>query len=195
MKIIGLTGSIATGKSFVATQFRKKNIKIFSSDTEVSNLLLDINVINSIKESDELGCVIKNDVVDKKLLSNIAFKDIKILKKLEDILHPLVNDKTINFIKEFKNEKIILLEIPLLFEKKYQKFCNKIITTYCSDKTQKERALRRSNIDIDRLNFIIKQQMHGNLKAKITDYLVYTDISYQYTFNQIDQIFLKEGVK
>ena len=82
MKIIGLTGSIATGKSFVATQFRKKNIKIFSSDTEVSNLLLDINVINSIKKSDELGCVIKNDAVDKKLLSNIAFKDIKILKKL-----------------------------------------------------------------------------------------------------------------
>lgn len=195
MTIIGLTGSIATGKSFVADKFRKKNIKIFSSDSEVSKLLLDREVINDIKNSDDFHSVIKNETVDKDLLSNIVFKDIKILKKLEGILHPLVNHRMKNFIEEFGNEKVILLEIPLLFEKQYQSLCNKVITTYCSDRTQKERALRRKNIDINRLNFIIKQQMHGNVKARMTDYLVYTDISYQYTINQIDQIFLKEGIK
>ena len=195
MKIIGLTGSIATGKSFVAEQFRKESIKIFSSDTEVSNLLLEREVINIIKETDDLNYVVQNGVVDKNLLSNIVFKDIQNLKKLEDILHPLVNNRMTKFIEKFKNEKIIVLEIPLLFEKKYQILCNKVITTYCSDKTQKERALRRKNIDISRLSFIKKQQMHGNIKAKITDYLIYTDISYEYTLNQVEQIFLKEGIK
>ncbi len=194
MKILGLTGSIATGKSFVAEEFRKKKVKIFSSDQEVANLLLEPRVSIIIKATPELANSIKDDLVDKVLLSNIVFNNIKALKKLEDILHPLINEKRTSFIEENIKEKIILFEIPLLFEKSYQSSCDKIITTCCSDKTQKERALRRKNIDINRLSFIIKQQMPSNIKARLTDYLIYTDISYQYTRNQIEQIFFKEGL-
>ena len=194
MKILGLTGSIATGKSFVAEEFRKKKVKIFSADQEVANLLLEPRVSIIIKSTPELANSIKDDLVDKVLLSNIVFNNIKALKKLEDILHPLINEKRNSFIKENIKEKIILFEIPLLFEKSYQSSCDKIITTCCSEKTQKERALRRKNIDINRLSFIIKQQMPSNIKARLTDYLIYTDISYQYTRNQIEQIFFKEGL-
>jgi dephospho-CoA kinase len=77
----------------------------------------------------------------------------------------------------------------------YQSLCYKVITTYCSEKTQKERALRRKNIDNKRLEFIIKRQMASNIKAKLTDYLVYTDISYAYTEKQIEEILFKEGIK
>lgn len=87
-----------------------------------------------------------------------------------------------------------MCEIPLLFEKNYQSFCYKVIATCCSDKTQIERALRRKNIDTERLNFIKKHQMHSNLKAKLANYVIYTDISYQYTRDQLEQIFLKEGI-
>jgi dephospho-CoA kinase len=193
MKIIGLTGSIATGKSFVAEIFRRRNIEVFSSDAAVGDILKEKEVINIIKNDRFLKEVIKNDIIDKELLSNLVFKDLKLLEILENILHPLVAKKRDEFF--LKNNKYGILEVPLLFEKNYQVLCDKVITTYCSDKTQIERALRRKNIDKNRLNFIIKRQMPGNIKAKHTDYLVYTDISYEYTEKQIDEILSKEGIK
>jgi dephospho-CoA kinase len=195
MKILGLTGSIATGKSYVAEIFRQNNIIVFSSDKEVSNLLQDLIVIESIKNSSMLSPCLKDQQVCKNILSNIVFNNNNALNELEEILHPLVNKKREEFILNNKDQKFMLFEVPLLFEKGYQKFCDRIITTYCSEKTQKERALRRKNIDENRLSFIIKQQMPGNEKAKLTDYLIYTDISYQYTKQQIEELFLKEGIK
>lgn len=195
MKILGLTGSIATGKSFVADIFRELNIMVFSSDKEVAKLLEDSKVIAKIKENSNLFLSIKEDVIDKNILSNIVFNNNNTLKELEEILHPLVEIRRKEFIDENREEKFILFEVPLLFEKSYQSSCYKVITTYCSEKTQKERALRRTNIDSNRLSFIMKQQMPGKIKASLTDYLIYTDISYQYTKDQIEQILLKEGIK
>lgn len=194
MKVIGLTGSIATGKSFVADLFRKRKIKVFSSDFEVSNLLEREEVIEEIKNISELANAVKAKEIDKTTLSRIVFDDIKALKLLEQILHPLVEVEMKNFLYKYKQEKTVLLEIPLLFEKERQVYCNRIISTYCSEVIQKERALRRKNIDINRLNFIIKQQIPSKIKAALTDYLVYTDISYLFTQRQLDQIFTKEDI-
>ena len=194
MKIIGLTGSIATGKSFVAEIFKQYNIDIFSSDTVVASLLQEKKVIDCLKDNNDLSKAIKEDLIDKALLSCIVFNNESLLKQLEDILHPLVSEKREVFFQINKQKKAVLYEIPLLFEKKYQDLCDKVITTYCNEKTQIERALRRKNIDENRLNFIRKRQMPGNIKASLTDYLVYTDISYQYTRKQIDEILYKEEI-
>lgn len=194
MKIIGLTGSIATGKSFVAEIFRQHNIEVFSSDLAVANLLKEIEVIKIIKNNHELSASIKEDMIDKNLLSCIVFNKEALLKQLEDILHPLVSEKREKFFQLNKEKKAVLYEVPLLFEKNYQALCDKVITTYCNEKIQRERALRRKNIDQERLNFIIKKQMPGNIKASLTDYLVYTDISYQFTQKQIEEILAKEGI-
>ena len=188
MKIIGLTGSIATGKSFVADYLRQKNIKVFCADFEVANLLKTPEVIATIKNTEELAEVVKENSIDKKLLSGLVFRNQNALQDLENILHPLVEKKTKEFIHNNESEEIIALEVPLLFEKNYQKYCNKVITTYCSENLQKERALARKNIDNDRFNFIIKQQMPIHLKALLTDYIVYTGVSGEYTKKQIEEI-------
>ena len=72
-----------------------------------------------------------------------------------------------------------------------------IPTTTPRESLYKETGLKGMQfyIDKNRLNFIIKRQMPGNIKAKHTDYLVYTDISYEYTEKQIDEILSKEGIK
>ena len=193
MKILGLTGSIATGKTFVAEIFKQNNVKLFLSDLEVAKLLNEQAVIEQIKQITELSSSItKVEVIDKKLLSDIVFSDIEALQSLEKILHPLIEKEIRKFIDDNRLEKIIILDIPLLFEKGYQSYCTKIITTFCNVNTQRKRASERKNLDKNKLNFIMKQQMLGNLKAALTDYLVYTDISFSYTKKQIDQILLKE---
>lgn len=191
MIVIGLTGSIATGKSFVADIFKEKNIAVFDSDFEVAKLLESQEVINHIRGCSNLSSAILANKVDKKLLSKIVFNDKEALVFLEEILHPLVEKKAQDFIKTNELEKIIVLEIPLLFEKNYKNYCNKVITTYCSEKAQRERALSRKNMDDARFDFIIKQQMPINLKALLTDYIVYTDVSEDYTKKQIEEILLK----
>jgi len=194
MKIIGLTGSIATGKSFVAEIFRKNNIKVFSSDYHTAKLLEEAHSIDLISKVNGLSLTIKDGSIDKRLLSSIVFKDALLLEILENILHPAIEQKREEFILENKQEKFILFEVPLLFEKNYQKLCAKVITTYCGEKTQRERALRRENIDSDRLDFIVNKQMQSSMKAKLTDYMVYTDISYEYTHKQITEILKKEAI-
>ncbi len=192
MIVIGLTGSIATGKSFVADIFKEKNMAVFDSDFEVAKLLESQEVINLIKNCSKLSLAILDNKVDKKLLSKTVFNDKEALVSLEKILHPLVEKEAQDFIKSKELDKIIVLEIPLLFEKNYKKYCNKVITTYCSERVQRERALSRKNIDSDRFNFIIKQQMPINLKALLTDYIVYTEVSEDYTRKQIEEILFKE---
>lgn len=188
MKIIGLTGSIATGKSFVADYLRQKKIKVFCADFEVANLLQTPEVIAIIKNSKELAEAAKENTIDKKLLSEKVFSNQSALQDLENILHPLVEQKAKEFIHSNESDEIIVLEVPLLFEKNYQKYCNKVITTYCNENLQKERVLARKNIDNDRFNFIIKQQMPIHLKALLTDYIVYTGVSDEYTKKQIEEI-------
>lgn len=194
MRILGLTGSIATGKSFVAEKFRENNIPVFCSDKEVGLLLQNNEVLNRIKACKELNISVKENQVNKDILSKIVFSNKEALSILENLLYPFLSEVRENFLITNKDKNIVLLEIPLLYEKNYQNLCDKIITTYCSEKIQKERALRRKNIDQERLEFIINQQMPSNLKARLTDYLVYTEISYQYTELQLKQIFYKEGI-
>lgn len=189
MKIIGLTGSIATGKTFIANYLAQKNIKIFFADFEVSKLLQNNKIIDKISSYSEFFSVVKNNLIDKNILSKIVFQNQKNLQILEDILHPVIEERVRSFIKNNSYEDLIVLEIPLLFEKKYQVLCDKVITTYCSPKIQIKRALDRLNIDSERLNFIINKQMPINYKALLTDYIVYTDISDEYTIKQVNEIF------
>lgn len=195
VKVIGLTGSIATGKSFVAEIFRNKNIDVFSSDKEVSNLLEEEIVVDQIKLSKHLkACVDKNEKIDKMILSRIVFSEDLKLEELEKILHPMVRKKILEFIDEREKKDFILIEVPLLFENGYKDICYKVLSTYCNKKNQKERALRRKNIDIERLEFILKKQINNVEKAKLSDYVIFTGGSYLFTDYQISSIMKKEGI-
>lgn len=189
MKIFGLTGSIATGKSFAAKFFTTKNIKVFCADKEVARLLTLPEVVALIKNCEALSAAVNNKKIDKNILSQLVFSNLNNLHLLENILHPLVQQQAEKFISANQNEKFIILEIPLFFEKNYQKYCHKVITTHCSEATQKDRALNRLNLDEEKYNFILKQQMPINHKALLTDYIIYTDISDQYTNKQLEEIF------
>lgn len=93
MKIFGLTGSIATGKSFVAEEFKKLGVKNFSSDRAVSQLLEEEEVVHLISKDEELKFSVINMAIDKHKLSKIVFSNHAALKKLEDILHPLIDQE------------------------------------------------------------------------------------------------------
>ena len=120
---IGVTGSLASGKSTVAKILANRKHKIFNADEAVSDLykkkkfkkkiIKEFNIINS-----------KNI---KKKIKNLIKKDKKKLKKLETIIHPIIRMKMKTLMRHKKRGKIIIFDIPLLIESKLGKYFDVII--------------------------------------------------------------------
>jgi dephospho-CoA kinase len=160
MKKIGITGNIGSGKSTVSDIIKKLGYKVFESDQEVSKLLDNQEIVRVIKEefNSKIKGLIKKDKIDRSRLSDFVFSNATGLKKLESIIHPKVwEEKEKFFIKNIK-EKIVFLDIPLLFEKKLQSNFNYIIYTFVAKRIQKERVLNRKNMNEKKLNQIISNQ-------------------------------------
>jgi dephospho-CoA kinase len=144
MKIIGLTGGIASGKNFVADIFAKNGAAVFDADKEVHNLLeSDKLTIDEVKKNFPTSFV--KQKIDRKILGKIVFFDAEKLKILEEIIHPKVRKNYQLFLKNFKiqNKKIAVLNIPLLLETKGYE-CDKVLAITVSPSIQKKRFLSRS---------------------------------------------------
>jgi len=143
MKIIGLTGGIASGKNFVAEIFQKMGAVVFDADAEIHNLLaynqtIILQVKNLFPE------VIVDRKVDRKILGKIVFSDDEKLKALELILHPPLRDIYDKFLRDAKNsgKEFVVLNIPLLLETKAYK-CDYIIAIIPSEAVQFSRFVDR----------------------------------------------------
>lgn len=172
MKIIGLTGGIASGKNFVANIFAKNSAAIFDADAEVHQIFVsdkalilkvgkafpqslvgEKNVEEKIfrkkpaKKNAVADKILKENFaqeIDRKILGKIVFSDAEKLKILEDIIHPIIRKKYEEFLQKSRQEKrkVVVLNIPLLLEKQGYK-CDKIISLLIPPSVQKRRFFSR----------------------------------------------------
>jgi len=174
---IGLTGGIASGKSTIINYIQtNKKIPILDADN-LSRELTKPNTIVYKKILDHFG----NKVIDKnssgreinrKVLRNIIFKDAKSRDWIQKLLHPLIKEKIIKDCYQYKNHKIILLVIPLLFEAKFEDICTEIWLVKCTEEQQIERLVRRDKISEEEAAAIIKLQLNFEAKQKLSDVIL-----------------------
>ena len=119
MILIGLTGIIGSGKTLALNFFKSKKITVFSADEEVKKILEKKIVKDRIYK--KFPSAFYKKKINKNKLALIVFSEKKKLNSLEKIIHPLVKQKKKNFLNKNKNKKIIIMEIPIIFEKKKQK--------------------------------------------------------------------------
>ena len=165
MKIIGITGSIASGKTTVANLMAGKKYPLFSADTIVSSLY---------KEKKFKGILIKRfKLSSKEKIKNqiklILKEEILNLSKLESIIHPYVRKKMINFLK--KKDKILFLEIPLLIESKLSKYFDKLIFVDSNKKLRLKRYIKKKG-DEKTFNLLNKRQLSPSIKKHICDHTI-----------------------
>lgn len=172
MKIIGITGSIATGKSFVREFLQKQGIEVLDADKIVANIIAR----EPLKIAAHFPEILINGEVDKAKLRSIIFHDQKSKKLLETILHPLVDKKIDEFIKKsrYRRERIIAIEIALLFEKKYEHIFDEIWVCSCNKIIQEKRLYKRSNINREIFRAIAKNQMPDLKKRLNADKILHT---------------------
>lgn len=185
VKIVGITGLVACGKSTLTNYLRSKNFKVFDADFESKQLYTKSDFLNTLRLS--FPTVFDGDIFDKKILANIVFSNKQEKKKLENLIHPIIEKKCDEFIKNNINEKIIFLDIPLLFEVNWNKKCSDVILIIADKEIQKERFLERGG-DAKIFDKIIENQ--GNVEEKVSksNYVLENNHSLSEFYGKIDNI-------
>ena len=183
--IIGLTGGIGMGKSTVAAQLESLGAKVCNADAIVHKLLSKDGAAVSAVDKTFPG-VVKNGVVDRAALGEIVFNDKAQLKALEKLLHPLVVAEENRYIEREwrKGARIIVLDIPLLFETGAEKRCDTVIVASAPGFIQKQRVMKRARMTSEKFTRILGTQMPDREKRKYSDAVILTGLGKAYSFRQ-----------
>lgn len=193
MKVIGLTGSIGTGKSSVSNLLKKKGISIIDADeisrnlTKNKNIILEIEILFKEKLKNIDGSL------DRKKLANIVFNSKSKLEKLNNFLHPKIRleiQQKIDFYKSSKKE-IVFLDAPLLIESNLIEFVDEILLIICDEKIQLDRIRKRDGISEKEVFDRIKNQMSQNEKQKFADFIIDNSFDFKNLEIEVDN-FLKK---
>ena len=162
------------GKTTVSNMFREIGVPVWCADNEVNKLYGKDGLATKLI-SKEYPSVVEEIGVDKKKLRNLIHGDNTILKKIEALVHPLLEYSKKDFIESNKNSPLIIFDIPLLFEKKQEKRFDAILVVTASEMTQKSRVLSRKNITEKDFQLIRRNQLNEKEKIKRADFLLNTD--------------------
>ena len=189
MKIIIITGGIATGKSTILKQFSLLGVNTFSSDKMVNDIYKNDNEF-FLKIRNLYPQIIEKGEINKRKLSDLAFTNEEILNNLEQIIYPKLIKKRARIIKNsfLNNISRIVFEIPLLFDKKIDKEFDLVITTKCNKELQMRRYLKRKNTSLERFNFIDNKFFESNKRFKYSDYIINTGNGLHYSLLSIKKI-------
>lgn len=191
MKVIGITGSIACGKSTVTSYLLDHGYVVIDSD-QISREALTIDE-DCISRVDQLfGCV-HDGQVDRQALGQIVFHDKQAKKQLEDIIHPYVIKRLKQAINDYQNLDMIFLDIPLLYESHLDYLCDLIIVVYVNEKTQVERLMMRDHIDEDYARVIMSNQISSEEKKEKADLVLDNNLTREYLYQQIET--MMKGLK
>ena len=189
MKIIGITGGIASGKSTVSLYLKEKyNAYIFDADKEAKELLQSTLVTNKIKK---LFPNLKD--LSTQSLAKEVFQNSKSQGKINNIIHPIINDLVIERINEKKDlYNLFVIDAALIIESgifdKHQKSGAKLILVMSDEDLRLKRALSRGNLTKETIKDRIRLQMNDDEKIKYSDYVVENNSTKFELFSKIDQI-------
>ena len=189
MIILGLTGSIGMGKTTASTEFRRIGIPVHSSDEAVHQMMSAGGEAVSIL-SEMFPAAIKKYGIDRNLVAQEAFSNFKVLNKIEAILHPLVGIREKKFLNDCarRGSKIVVLDVPLLFETGGEKRCDGVITVSAPKYVQRQRVIKRPGMTVDRLHSILSRQITDKEKIRRSQFVILTGLGRHFSLIQIQKI-------
>lgn len=194
MLVAGLTGNYGMGKSTVLRMFRDLGALTLDADEVVNILLSDAAVLRKIREAFGDSVFLCGEALDRAALASIIFQDAEKRGSLEEILHPLVFEKIDFFLTETEGRRngaeVVIIEIPLLFEKGYIQRFDRKITVY----TEEEVALSRlEQKGIARCHALsrLRTQMPIEEKIRMADFYIDNGGTLSKTGDQVQRIYAR----
>ena len=177
--VLGLTGSIGMGKTTTAGFFKEFGVPVWDADLAVHTLYAKGGPAVALVGKLVPDAIVESQV-DRTALKEWIRNTANGLKKLESIVHPLVAEHRHAFLKESAKDgdKIVVLDIPLLFETGGNALCDATLVVTVSLTTQKERVIARNVMTESDFEHILSQQMPDAEKRKKADYVIETTSLY-----------------
>jgi dephospho-CoA kinase len=185
--ILGLTGSIGMGKSTVARMFADEGVPVFDADSVVHRLQGPEGALVAAIEAafpgttDEAG-------VDRSTLAERVLAEPAELVRLEALVHPAVARERTAFLVAHKGTPIVVLDIPLLFEKGGDDLVDKIAVVSADPETQRLRTLARPGMTAEKFLRILGHQLSDAEKRERADFVIPTDCSMEATRASVRRI-------
>jgi len=186
---LGLTGSIAMGKSNAAKTLRRLGVPVFDADAVVHRLLGPGGAAVAEVEAAFPG-VRDAAGIDRRRLGQRVFGDPPALRRLEAIIHPMVRDAERRFVAlaRARRAPLVVLDIPLLFETGGIGRCDYVLVVSAPPRLQRERALRRSGMSESRFAEIRNAQMPDAEKRRRADFVVATALGRNVTLKRLQAV-------
>lgn len=174
MIVIGLTGSIAMGKSTAAAMLARMGLPMHDADAVVHGLLARGGAAVPAIEAAFPGVVV-DGAVDRPTLGKIVFDDAKQLKRLESIVHPLVKQVTQRFLARHRRARqpAVVLNVPLLLEGGAD-HCDVVAVVSAPFFIQRQRVLTRPGMTVAKFRGILARQMADAEKRRRADFVIPT---------------------
>lgn len=189
MKVIGLTGSIGSGKSTVAGYYRELGARLIDADM-VARKVVEPGEPALKKLTEAFGNkILKGDgTLNRKIVAEIVFSNDEKRELLNSIIHPAIFDEINSSIEDYKKEgaDIVIIEAALLLEKKgLVNLIDKLIVVSIDEETQKKRLLGRGDLTHEQIDARINSQLSNSDKIKHADYIIDNNGNLEETRKQV----------
>ncbi|KAL7074386.1 hypothetical protein ACQ4LE_006299 [Meloidogyne hapla] len=192
--LVGLTGGIGTGKSAVTNILRKKNYTVIDTD-KIARTVVEPGKKAHKRIREEFGNeYFTNDgQLDRVKLGEKVFADSEMRRKLNEITHPEIIKEVFREImfSILKFNKIVFLDVPLLYETNMQKFVCKVVVTICDENIQMKRIIERDGLIEEQAKQRINTQMLLDEKVKRADFVILNNGTIDDLERQIDEMLRK----
>ena len=167
--LVGLTGGIGSGKSLAGDFFKSKKIDVIDAD-DLAHIALAREGKGYKNFLDVFGKTFldENSEIDRKILREHIFKNPEMKNRLESIVHPIVQDGILDFIKKSQSRYRIII-VPLIAETKSSSFYDRVLAIECKKEIQIERASKRDSSNEKQILKIIKSQASTEDRNKIAN--------------------------
>ncbi|GAA5345046.1 dephospho-CoA kinase [Planifilum fimeticola] len=189
---IGLTGGIATGKSTVSRMLQTRGAAIVDAD-QVAREVVEPHTPGWRRIRERFGDrILRPDgYLDRKALRDVVFRDPQARRDLNGILHPLIRERMLEQAKFLERERpgrVIVFDIPLLYESRLTDWVEKVIVVYVPESVQIRRLMEREGIGEEEALRMVRAQMPIEEKKRMADCLIDNSGSLEETERQVDHL-------
>ena len=192
--IIGLTGSIASGKSTVTNLLKDRGYPIVDAD-EIARLVVKPGspVLEDIKNAFGAQAVFEDGTMNRDYIGNIVFSDSEKRTQLNEMIHPAIRKELISQKEAHlaAGAKTVILDIPLLFENGLQEYVERIIVVSVTKDIQKQRLIDRNGFSDKEASERIASQLPMEVKEQGADAVIMNNGTIDETSKQLDEILVK----
>ena len=195
--LLGLTGGIASGKSTISKYFKEKSIPVVDADI-IARQVVEPNTegLKKIVETFGEGILLPSGELDRKQLGQIIFNDESKRITLNSLLAKFIRQSILNQVKTHQKngEKLVVLDIPLLFEGGYDSIVDEVMVSYIPKELQINRLVSRDNLSCEDALKRIDSQMDLEEKKQRADIVIDNSKSIEETYEQVDTWLTKKSL-